>query len=159
AGLFVPMPEAFDANGLLPGRGPAGRGPGLGARPPPRCSPRCERPACGPGLGALGRGAPPRGGPFGPGWGTLGREAPPRAAGLGAGRGLGPGLGTGPGLGPGLGASAAGPGLVPGLGAAPPFLSSFFSPPLADPSLKDSFRRRTTGASIVEDAERTNSPI
>src|SRR5699024_8057320 len=69
----------------------------------------------------------------------------------------------GPGFAPGLGA-----GFAPGFGApgfAAGFAADFFSPPedfapSAGPaSAKAPLTRRTTGASSVEEAERTNSPI
>src|SRR5699024_4239277 len=69
----------------------------------------------------------------------------------------------GPGFAPGLGA-----GLAPGFGApgfAAGLAADFFSPPedfapsAGAESAKASLTRRTTGASSVEEAERTNSPI
>lgn len=107
-------------------------------------------------------------------------------AGFGAAGGLGPGVGRGPGAGAGaagtlLGASAAaglGAG-APGLGAAgraacagegaagfagvalrgaAGFPAARFAGEAPEPCWKASVNLRTTGASIVEDAERTNSP-
>src|SRR5699024_5389192 len=69
----------------------------------------------------------------------------------------------GPGFAPGLGA-----GFAPGFGApgfAADLAADFFSPPedfapsAGAESAKASLTRRTTGASSVEEAERTNSPI
>jgi hypothetical protein len=175
--------------GLLPGRGPAGRAPGLGP-PGLRASPAGLAPAgfgaAAPGLGAgraPGLGALPPGPAAGPGRWAAGRGA---GSGLGgavnsgaagpglapdglgaAGGGVGPGRGALPGLGaaaPGLGAAGPGRGPgAPGLGA-PPGLGALlpgapgFADFLAPPALSASDSLRTTGASIVEDAERTNSP-
>jgi hypothetical protein len=167
------------------GRGPPGRPPpGRGARSPPRAPPsrgpgpgRCA----GRGPGAAGRG------PDGVAGDVAAPEGPAEAAGdensaAGAGcagAGFGPGRGPGAaGRGPGAGAEAedfgagvtglgaAGRAVAPGAGdglagaclrgadglaalepAAPPF-----------PCCSASVSLRTTGASIVEDAERTNSP-
>jgi len=146
----VPIPLAVELKGLLPGRGP-----GLGT----------------------GRGVFPdsgRAGPWAPEgcWPAL--PAPP--SGRGPGRGPGLGTGRGPGLRPGPGLGTAGRGVSPpadgaealvcccGLGCGLG-LGFFFSCPPFAPSvlsllwLKASLSRRTTGASTVEDAERTNSPI
>ncbi len=105
-----------------------------------------------------------------------GPPASPSAAGAGeagaSGAGLGAGLGAldwpvfaaAPGLGaappPGFGAAA-----PPGLGAAffgaAGFAADFLAPedaPAPPPASNASVNLRTTGASIVEDAERTNSP-
>lgn len=156
----VPMPWV-DEKGLLPGRGCPPRRGGAGLLPP-------GRPPVAPGR------APGRGPGRGPG---LAAESP-RAAG-GWGRGTGPGLAVGFGFGAvsgspvaaGVAGSAPGPpgrcgargaaGFGPGLGTA-----GFFAPALravsafglsAPPTF--SRRRRTTGASIVDEADLTNSPM
>lgn len=61
--------------------------------------------------------------------------------------------GLGAGFAPGFGA----PGFAAGLAAF--FAPADFSPPAGAESAKASFTRRTTGASSVEEAERTNSPM
>lgn len=105
------------------------------------------------------------------------------AAGAGRGAGLGPGTGRGPeaagagaegaagaadgsaaaGLGAAGGFGAAGRAACAGEGAAGLGAAFFGAPGLADrppplPCWKASVNLRTTGASIVEDADRTNSP-
>src|SRR5699024_544630 len=172
-----------DAKGLLPGRaddrppgfGAAGFGAaGLGAAGFGAAG--LGAPGFGaPGLGAAARSDLPSG-----------AEASADSVCLGAaGAGLAPGFGAafdaeslasavlagldfseealGPGFAPGLGA-----GFAPGFGApgfAADLAADFFSPPedfapsAGAESAKASLTRRTTGASSVEEAERTNSPI
>jgi hypothetical protein len=177
AGLAEPIPVLVELNGLLPGRGPVGR----------RSPPPCRGPGRGPGLGPRGPGLGPAGpGPVpGPGDETGPLGAP--AAGLG--RGLagfgtaGPGLGAAGFGAAGRGAAGRAPAVPPagppspvteglgatGLGAAALGDAAFFGAALDfsaglaeadDEELENScVSLRTTGASIVEDAERTNSPI
>src|SRR5699024_3111222 len=176
-----PRPPGFgipcdEAKGLLPGRaddrppgfGAAGFGAaGLGA---------AGFGAAGlgaPGFGAAGLGAAARsvlasgaevsadsvclgaaGAGLAPGFGAAFDAESPASAELDfAAAALGPGLGAG--FAPGFGA----PGFAAGLAA------DFFSPPedfapsAGAESAKASLTRRTTGASSVEEAERTNSPI
>jgi len=165
----APMPVAVELNGLLPGRGP-GRG-------------TCRWPGAG---GALGRGpaeAADRswvgivsaGGTCGPapcscGNGTVtgaaGRCAAGRSAGLMSAAGA---AGSGSTGGASGAAAAAGPlAPVPAAAArplAPALAGAVFTAPSPACGLaacceaKASLSLRTTGASIVEDAERTNSPI
>ncbi len=179
-GRAMPV-EPLVVKGLLPGRGPAGRPPGLAppglaplgfGAPPPGLGPGLVEPPAGPppALGALGRGA--AGAPLlgrGPA-GFDGAASPVGWVNSGAaGRGLAPGFGPAgrgaPGRGAGAGAAPAGLGAAglgvsaPGLGAAglaalAPGLAGFLPPPLPNASVS----LRTTGASMVEDAERTNSP-
>lgn len=175
--------EPLVVKGLLPGRGPAGRpagldpaglaGAGFGAAAAGLAGAGLA-PGRGPGADGpppvAGLGAPERGGAVSPvpvpalvGWVNSGAAGPGLTAGFGVTPGVA-GLGAAPlGLGaatPGLGAGGRGdmaPGLgAPGLGAPPgtPGLAAFL-PPLP---LNASVSFRTTGASIVEDAERTNSP-
>src|SRR5690242_12858240 len=179
-----PMPLAVELNGLLPGRGP-GRGPPRCGEPPGRGP--GEPP--GPGRGATGRGpgAGAPDGRAGAGAGRAGGAADaaacwpgPNAGGTGgiAGDGLAGGAGglVSGAAGAGAGASATGDGSGGAAGAgawggarplAAPGAAGAASArcgarPLAGwaclaPNSSLSFR--TTGASIVEDAERTNSPI
>jgi len=163
-----PWPEPWPG----PGRGVAGRGPGTGPR-------------CGGAVAGLSAPAPVGTGGTGPrGTGPAGRGAPGRgpcpwpADGPGAGvaEGLAAGGAAACGLAPadGLGAAAEGCGRAgPGRGAgrlplpSAPWLAwagpgwpcgrlpEAFGPWAPNSSLS----LRTTGASIVEDAERTNSPI
>lgn len=211
-GRCIPV-EPPDVNGLLPGRGPAGRaapgrappwpgpaGRAPGRAPPSRCWPEPEPCA---GAGRAGRGpgvAPPeRGaaGACGADGGAWNSAAGTGAAGAGlgagaAGAGFGPGRGPAPGAGvleppepapgaagagggatgltgppAGLGAGAAGRAGAPGVGApglaatllrgAAGFAAGLPALPPPGP-WKASVNLRTTGASMVEDAERTNSP-
>lgn len=110
------------------GAGAAGFGPGVGRGP----AAGAEGSSATTGLGAAGRAACAGDGAGAPGFGAAGRAA---CAGEGAGAA-------------GLGAGAA-------LRGAPGFAAVLPAPP--DPC-KASVNLRTTGASIVEDAERTNSP-
>jgi len=115
--------------GLLPGRGPAGRGAGTsldtnGLLPP--------------GRGPSGRGAASSAS-TGAGAGTAAAAAAAAAAARTSG-------GTSSGISTGAGAGAA-------------FLVVFFAGAAAAWAGNSSRRRRTTGGSIVEDAERTNSPM
>lgn len=188
------MPVLADVNGLLPGRGPGGRGTGrcpvpagcLGAGFGPCAVPCLAAGASGrwpPGLGIV---PGPGFGPSEPGLGAAGFGC--MAAGVGT--APGPGLGTG-GRGAGLGfragadwvwgcsafaagaccwagvtvwaAGGAGTAFfvgVVGAAALDSGLGWAFGPPFAAPLSAEnaSFSLRTTGASIVEDAERTNSP-
>ncbi len=197
-----------EVNGLLPGRGPAGRAPpGRGGRSPPgrgARSPRSGRPPpappsrepgpgrCagrGPGV-AAGRGAE-RSGAAGAcsaaaGDAAAGEENSAAGAGC-AGAGFGPGRGPGAGAGraevwpaagvtgaaggvaaagfgaeaPGFGAAgrAVGPGVgADGLAGALRGAEGLAEAALPLPCCNASVNLRTTGASIVEDAERTNSP-
>lgn len=167
-GLGIPCE---DANGLLPGREPGRPGLGPGFAAPGFGTPGLGAPGLGAGFGASAPGfgvafgaagcagfAAPSFGVAGPGFLAAGALAP----GLGA-----PGFGAevvvaarlAAGFGAGFAADLAG-----GLGAAffavPPFAPDLLSPeasPLCD--AYTSFNRRTTGASTVEEAERTNSPI
>jgi hypothetical protein len=169
--------------------GPPVRGPGFGPGPCPCPCPGPGRPAAGlgrgPGLGPSDGAAGPVGlagaaGPDGPaaGRGAAGRGACWRGAGCGAGllgtsgtggrsgRGGAGGASAlisgrasalGSGWNSGLGAAGFGAAGLrgPGLGAEPfrPSADLAAGPPKASLSL------RTTGASIVDDADRTNSPI
>ncbi|MBB4933449.1 hypothetical protein F4561_004269 [Lipingzhangella halophila] len=179
AGL-EPIPVAVDANGLLPGRGPVERAPfpPPSERPGPRSPPERPPPDLGPdgpGFGAAGRGPGLGVSPVG----VLGR----------AGAGFGPGLGdAGADASPspdsplagfsstvsaaGAEVSAGGAGSARGcffcsserdLCCSPLFCSALsalgWAEPFPLPLLNASLSRRTTGASIVEDADRTNSPI
>ncbi len=161
---------------------------GRGARSPPERGPRSPRPPSrepgrwlgrGPGVGP-GRCAG-RSGAAGDGAAAAGEENSAAGAGC-AGAGLGPG--RGPGRGPGCAGAAAGgvaaagfgAGAPDGLGAAgraAPALGAAglagaclrgaeglaaVEPAAPFPCWKASVSLRTTGASIVEDAERTNSP-
>jgi hypothetical protein len=184
-GRAMPV-EPLVVKGLLPGRGPAGRPPGFGppGLAPEDFGPSPA--GFGPGLAPGAPGAPGAPEPPAPlGRGVVGAPPPgrgPEAAGLAggvsptggvnsgtAGRGLAPGFGPAcrgaPGLGaappgfsaPGLGVSAPGLGAA-GLAALAPGLAGFLLPPVPLPALNASVSLRTTGASIVEDAERTNSP-
>src|SRR5699024_9675480 len=151
----------FGAAGLgAAGFGAAGLGaPGFGA----------------PGLGAAARSDLPSGAEASAGSAGLGAAAAGVAPGLGAAAGAGRSASgawagvdvceeaLGPGFAPGLGA-----GFAPGFGApgfAADLAADFFSPPedfapsAGAESAKASLTRRTTGASSVEEAERTNSPI
>jgi hypothetical protein len=123
---------------------------------------RAGWPPCWPGRGLAGRGAPGRG--------PAGALNPPAPPGPGTGRGA---CGRGPGLGPDCGWAACGAAgaaacastgatgaatlllFLAGAGREPPLLP----PPFCESAASASLRRLTTGASIVEDAERTNSPI
>lgn len=193
-GRAMPV-EPPEVKGLLPGRGPAGRPPGRGARSPgapgrgPPGRPPSRWPA-GPGRApGRGPGVAPGRGAAGRSWagrsceGAAGAGAENSAAGTGvtgagfagaAGPGLGPGRGPGAGAPPaglgvvgaaaGLGAGAAGfgapgvgaPGFAAALRGAAGFAEGLPAPPPGPCSASVSLR--TTGASIVEDAERTNSP-
>lgn len=178
-GRWVPMPWA-GANGLLPGRGPLGLRPTLpGVGPPGRGAGRVPPPP-GRGAGADEDGA---------GRSAEGRSADGRstsgcfAAGFGAGAGaFGPGRAPGLGVAAGLGADdvtapsselTGAPGVArgPAGGAGSAFFSAaglllagaaFLGASVFGASvgpLSDSRRRRTTGASNVEDGPRTYSPI
>ncbi len=166
------MPVLLDVKGLLPGRGPAGRGPGRAAGLAGRAAAGRDSRASPAGAGeensaagaagaaaaagrAAGRG-PGVGAP--PGRAAAGAAGADGAAAAGVGRGPGVAVGRGPGVGaPGLGAAAPAP--PAGWGAAgfrgPGFAEE---PPAGGVAPKASVNLRTTGASIVEDAERTNSP-
>lgn len=143
------------AAGAAAGRGP-GRAPGAGA-PPVRCAGPGWAGAGWPGPVCVpGRGAPPGVRPAGAGAGA----SPP---GRGPAAGRGPGVGAPPaGRGPGRteeegAAAAAGPCAEAGAAGA----EGLRAPGRAEgpPSfLNASVNLRTTGASIVEDADRTNSP-
>src|SRR6185312_2470711 len=170
AGAPERMP-CWEANGLLPGRGPPGRLPwrAAGRGPPgPESLPRipcCEENGLLPGRGApgladVGRGAA---GFSAAGFGAAGLSA----AGFGvagasgaAGAGVDSAAGFGAADAPGRGASEAGAagaagagvaGLLPGLAAAGALAADCWG------KAPRSFL--TTGASMVEEAERTNSPI
>lgn len=151
-------------NGLFPGRGPVGRMPlapvnGL-------------FPGRGPaGFGAAGASALAAGAAGASGVVAAGAAG----AGAGAGTGVGVGVGTGVGAGPGVGVAAAGAVGAAGVGAAglgapsaglgTAFLAAaflagaFFSGASAGASGYASRNLRATGASIVEEADLTNSPI
>ncbi len=127
----LPMPEACELNGLFPGLGaPAGRGAGRGA---------------GVGVGGAGTGAAEAAGATGCGE-TSGAVGTVGAAGVLT-SGADPGTSVG----------------TVGLAAAGAFLAVFFagaggvSP--GGGAGKASRSLRTTGASTVEEAERTNSPM
>lgn len=186
-GRAMPV-EPPEVKGLLPGRGPAGRAPGReppwpwpgrgarSGRPPSRCPAGPGRaPGRGPGV-APGRGAD---GVEGCAGGAENSAAGTGVTGAGLAGAAGPGLG--PGRGPGAGAAAAGLGVgeaaaglgagaagrgAPGVGA-PGFGAAALRgaaglaadlPALPPGPCSASVSLRTTGASIVEDAERTNSP-
>ena len=157
------------ANGLLPGRAawPPWRPPGFGAAPPGLAAPGFGAP---PGLGAAGRAADSSAAD-----GAAGASA--SAAGFAAGlaAGFAAGLAAagfasavsafGAGLAPGFAAgfAAGAPGLAadfwPGLAAGFLAESPLALPEAGAESANASFTRRTTGASSVEEAERTNSPM
>ena len=173
----APMPVAVELNGLLPGRGPGrgpGRWPGAAGRGPEAA-----------GRGAAGRasGSPPgrccvgmvsAGGSCGPTLWSCGNGtviAGPGRAGAGGATGAG-GSATGGPAAAGAPAAAppsatASPGSAVGaavtrpLAARRPVAAGFGPAPFPDPAwpANASLSRRTTGASIVEDADRTNSPI
>lgn len=180
-GRCVPIPWA-GANGLLPGRGVPGLRPTLpGVGPPGRGAGRAAPPGRGAGAGADDDGAAASAA------GRSASGFAGRSVGAGAGAGAGAG-GLGPGRAPGLG-PAAGFGAdevtspsseltgAPGVARGPAGLagSVFFSAAglavfagalpeassLGASALppSDSRRRRTTGASSVEDGPRTYSPI
>src|SRR5581483_8609305 len=154
------MPVLPEVKGLLPGRGPAGRGPGVGRGPGAGADGRLGAAGaslCWAGAGAENSAAGAAG--RGAGAGVCSAGA---AAGRGAGAGRGPGVGRGPGAGaagraapPGVAGRAVGAAGLRGAG-----LGEDPAPPLAEPfPLLNAFSSfRTTGASMVEDAERTNSP-
>ena len=144
-----------DENGLLPGRAPlaGGRGPGVG--------PGVARAAGAAGLaaGAAGLAAGAEGASAaGAGASRTGSGA--GAAGL-RGPGTGPGVRVGAAAGAGA-ASAAGAGAASCAGAG--FLAAGLLPPFLAPCARraspcSSLRRRTTGASTVEEADFTYSPM
>src|SRR5699024_11179907 len=166
------MPCAL-AKGLLPGRGPPGRGPP---------SPRWGRPPPWPGLRAPGRGmpcelakgllpgraAPGRGaGRSPPGFGATGFSLPGFGAGTAFWAFASAGADGAWGAEAACGAASLGcfaAGFIPGLGApdvledaaGPLFFAEDLSLLLTGSSWR---RRRATGASMVEEAERTNSPM
>ncbi len=169
-GRGAPPPAAGPGVGRGPG---AGRGPGLGPGPgrgpdgadwPPPLGPPLAAGA----LGAAGRGASGRGAGAGGAAGRAGASLWGAGCGVGCGMGTGRGAGRGPGFGIGrlpksegdAGAGAPLPawslptGRGAGRGAGRGDL-----PPLESPLPNASVSLRTTGASIVEDADRTNSPI
>ena len=173
----VPIP-CDEAKGLLPGRGaPPGRPAGRGAAPG-RGAPGRGAPPCGLSGRAAGRGpgvgAPPgrAAGASDAGAAGLAEAAGASgAAGAGASGALGPGVGAGAGAGAGAASAAgaagvAGPGLGPGVAAlvvaagaaGAVFLAAAFLAP-ASGAGGFSWTRRTTGASMVELADLTNSPI
>ncbi len=178
-GLGIPC---AGAKGLLPGRAPprglGAAAPGFGAGLP--AAGRSE-----PGLGAAGPGCAAAAGPgraaevraAGSGASGVALRVDSGAAGRGFGSLFGAGLAAVPGLGAGFdgagdaSCAAGAAGFAPGLGAvreperaAPAgeaFLGAGFGlvSLLPPPSAYASFSLRTTGASTVEEAERTNSPM
>ncbi len=157
------MPVAVELNGLLPGRGP-GRGacrwPGAEGRGPAAAAGRSASV-----LSAAGRSIVSAGGTCGPWLWSCGNGTVTAAADR-AGGAAGSGADGGSGAGAAGAAGAAGVAAFAG-GALPlPFalaaavLAALAACGFADCCVaKASFSLRTTGASIVEDAERTNSPI
>jgi hypothetical protein len=164
------MPDAVWLNGLLPGRGPGrgapGRGPGVGAWPvlagpgtglagPPLAAPPSGRSPCSGWLngtcGTLGAGRPAS---------VSGSRASPVAGGAAAAGRAGGSSATGCAGAAGSAVAAARPArpfaarLPPSAGAC---AAAAFA--LAAWPANASFSLRTTGASIVDEAERTNSPI
>jgi len=168
--------EPPGANGLLPGRGPACRWPpepgrAVSGRPPPA---RRPIPVLSPPNGLLpGRGPSDRGRASG-----LGSAGPGLTAGVGVGAGSCASAGAEAAAATAasatvcaaafLAASAAPEsGSVTCAGFAARFAgalsaavlaAAFFGPALAGSAAKDSLSRRTTGASTVDEADRTNSP-
>src|SRR5215472_1303906 len=172
------MPEPVGLNGLLPGRGPGLGAPGRGAGATPPAWPGLAEPGAGrawPPSSALAAG---RSGCENGTWGTPAAGSPP--SGPVASPGPAGGLPT-PGCAVAAGRSSAGcdaassPSAMASAdaGAARPLAArlapSAELPPSADCaraalaaaawSANASLSLRTTGASIVDDAERTNSPI
>src|SRR5690606_9122635 len=146
---LVGRPPAWPGRGVGagPGRGPGvrvGAGPGRGAVASPDAAGASTWAAAGVSAGA--------------GASTDGPVATSGAGSL-AGVGLGPGVG---GLGPGVGAGAAGA-CSAAFGASSAFLAGarldFLAPCSRRRSPCSSVSRRTTGASTVEDADFTYSPI
>jgi hypothetical protein len=172
------MPVLLEVNGLFPGRGPDGRAPGVAAgrgagapgRGPEAAAGRGAAGAAGAAgvsaaggaensaAGATGRGAgaPGRGPEAGRGAAAGAAGAAGAAASATTGRGPGAG-GRGPAEGRGAPGRGAGDGAEPtGLGGAGLLADAGFAGLVDPPKATSNFR--TTGASIVEDAERTNSP-
>jgi hypothetical protein len=164
------MPVAVELNGLLPGRGPgrgAGRGPGEAGRGPAAIGRGASWRGC---AGSAG-GADRVGGSTGD-WAAS--PVPPPANGS-FGNGVGGAVGSGAPVGSGVtgagGSTLAGLGSVAGactstvaelrpLAVCRCGAAAFAAPLPAGAWLANSFLSlRTTGASIVEDADRTNSPI
>jgi len=164
--LVAPMPVAVELNGLLPGRGP-GRGAcrwpgaaGAAGRGPAAAAGR----AAGESVSAGGRCGPAAGSDWN-GIVTAGAWPAGAAAGGSTGDGAtGGSAGRWTSAGPGPASdSAVAP--APTLPLALRLAAGAFAPPSAACGLaacwdaNASLSLRTTGASIVEDAERTNSPI
>ncbi len=179
----APMPVAVELNGLLPGRGPgrgacrwpgaAGRGPGAAGRgpgsPPARCVSVCDGMVsaggtCGPTLWSCGNGTviagPGRAGARSAGGttGVCGSGLAVTTAPLAA-PGAASAFSVAPALAPLASGAAASARPARPLAARRPTAAFCAAPSgLAWPA-NASLSRRTTGASIVEDADRTNSPI
>ncbi len=163
----VALPPGRGAPGRAPGT--AGRDPGVAEVPPAagRCAGACPGRAEGwagrcPGVGLAGRAAGVAGcalvvevlAEAGSGAPGVDRGV---AAGAGVGAGAAAGLAGAAELaaGAGVGLAAAGLGAAAGVGAGAAAFSGALSPAL----LYCSRRRRTTGGSMVDEAERTNSPM
>jgi hypothetical protein len=167
----APIPVAVELNGLLPGRGP-GRGacrwPGAAGRGADDASGRSAVGCSAAGRSCVGMvsaggtcGPPPWSGGNGTVTGVVGRCAAGRSGGRMSAAGAA-------GSGSAAGAGGAAAGACPAAAArplAPDRAGAVFTAPSAACGLaacceaKASLSLRTTGASIVEDAERTNSPI
>lgn len=167
-GALLCMP-CLDENGLLPGRAPGALGAGAFG------------PGRGPGVGAPGLGAAAAGAAGAAGAGAAGAADAAGATGAtgasGAGSGVGSGALRGPGTGPGtrfgatcpagsaagaagVGAAGAADAGADGVGAgAAALLPDFLAPWARSASPCTSLRRRTTGASTVEEADFTYSPM
>jgi hypothetical protein len=171
--LRRPMPVLAPPNGLLPGRGPDGRcfGP-PGAPGAPGFRPSDAGPAGAPDAGSAPAGCA---GALNPGSAGAGFVGPGLTPGVGV--AAGPGVGaavaaaaflaastTGSPAGAGAGAASVAPtvsaafwaGFAAPLVAAAFFAAGFLA--TGGSAANDSFSRRTTGASTVDEADRTNSP-
>jgi hypothetical protein len=159
----APMPVAVELNGLLPGRGP-GRGacrwPGAAGRGPAAAAGRSAAV-----LSAAGRSSVSAGGTCGPwlwscGNGTVTAGADRVGGAAGSDTGGGSAAGAAGAAGASGAAARAGGALPLPFALAAAVLAALAACGFADCCVaKASFSLRTTGASIVEDAERTNSPI
>jgi hypothetical protein len=174
----APMPVAVELKGLLPGRGPGrgpcrwpgadGRGPAAAGRWPPAggaCDGRCGCSGCGRcgcAVRSAGNGTVTAG-RAGPGRGVVGPASAGRAGGACSSGGWAAGGST-------AGASSTGAEGADGACAAAAWplalrrasAGAFTALPFCADACwvaKASFSLRTTGASIVDDADRTNSPI
>ena len=135
-----PMP-CWDANGLLPGRGPPGRA-------------GCEPPSDGRGAGRAPVAGEPAGGAAG-----AAAAADGATAGAGAAAGATGVAGAGAGAAAGGGEAAAGPGRGPPEGRAGPGVAAGRAGAAALPSAASASRSlRATGGSMVDEGLLTNSP-